>query len=217
MNSETENKAIMKKNTFIILAILTGLFFNSCKNNSSKNTQNKEDTAIKVKNDTSISDKETIKTDFVERSIDDNLAKKVKHYLNTTFLTEGDLRAITEDQRKFQLYKIDLNNDGKQEIFVNFITPYFCGTGGCTLLLLDNDLELITKFSPARNLYVEKMTQNGWSVLLTKTEGKWRHLIYKNGTYPSNPTIVEATNESPSKQSVILFDDDVKKSKTYDF
>jgi len=39
--------------------------------------------------------------------------------------------------------RVDLDGDGKDETFVYLLGPYFCGTGGCTLLL----------FTPARDVY----------------------------------------------------------------
>lgn len=205
----------MKKYILLLFVISTGLFFNSCKNDSSKNSKTEVHSEDGEKN--SEYGKVAELSDFAQQSVDDELAEKVKNYLITEFLTDGDLRAIKEDQRKFQLYKIDLNNDGNDEVFVNFMNSYFCGTGGCTVLLLDSDLELITRLSPTRTLYVEKILENGWSVLFTETEGNWKKLIYKNGTYPSNPTMVETTNELPSDQAQIMFDEESSKLKTYTF
>ncbi|MGV8962078.1 MAG: hypothetical protein ACOH2V_01705 [Candidatus Saccharimonadaceae bacterium] len=201
----------MNKSILITFAIIAGLFFSSCKKSSSVNNQKEEKKEIKIKNE------EPIVSDYAKQSVDDELADRVKNYITTKFLTEGDLRAISEDQRKFQLYKIDLNNDGKEEIFVNFITSYFCGSGGCTVLLLDNHLELVTRFSPTQTLYVDKTVENGWKVLLTYTEGKLRKLVYENGTYPSNPTMVEAINERPIEEAIKIFEEDFSKQKTYRF
>ncbi|MGY0407332.1 MAG: hypothetical protein ACWIPJ_03110, partial [Polaribacter sp.] len=122
-----------------------------------------------------------------------------------------------KNQRKFQLYKVDLNNDGNKEVFVNFMTSYFCGTGGCTILLLNSNLKKINKFTVIRTLYIEKTLQNGWRVLMTKSEGNWVKLMYKNGAYPSNPTVLKPTNELPSENAEILFKEDSSKLKTYNF
>ncbi|MFD1079553.1 DUF6624 domain-containing protein, partial [Longispora fulva] len=73
---------------------------------------------------------------FITQSLNDTLAKRIRNYLTSEYLTANDLEIITQEQRKFQLFQIDLNNDGEKEVFVNFITPYFCGSGGCTILLL---------------------------------------------------------------------------------
>ena len=197
----------MNKSILITFAILSGLVFSSCKNTNSKN---------KIKGETTIP-VGTKDLDYAKQSVDDELADKIKNYINTTFLTEADMRAISEDDRKFQFYKIDLNNDGKEEMFVNFGTPYFCGSGGCTVLLLNSSLELITRFSPTQVLFVENATENGWKVLFTRTEGSWKKLVYENDTYPSNPTMVEETNEQLSEDAEKLFDEDDSKLKTYSF
>ncbi len=204
----------MSKYILITIVILIGSFFSSCKNN-----QKKVSKEIKTEKEESIpmEEKEAIIADYAKQSIDDELADKIKNYIITKFLTEGDLRAITENQRKFQLYKIDLNNDGNIEVFVNFMTSYFCGTGGCTILLLNSNLEMINKFTSIRTLYVEQTLQNDWRVLLTKPDGNWRKLIYENGAYPSNPSMVETTNEFPSGHAEIMFDEDYSKQKTYNF
>lgn len=100
---------------------------------------------------------------------------------------------------------------------MNFITPYFCGTGGCTILLLDSDLKLISTFSPTKTLYVEEEMINGWRVILTKYDGKWRKMVFLDDTYPPNPTVVESTKEFPGENTEIMFDEKFSMPKTYDF
>lgn len=199
-----------KRITITAIALLAGLLLNSCKN----------DTAVKETEKTVISnsEKEIISDDskYDKKTVNDELANKVKNYLTTSYLTEADLKAIEVDQRKFQLYQIDLNNNGENEIFVNFVTPYFCGSGGCTVLLLDKNLSLINAFSPARTFYVEDKLENGYKVILTNTEGSWRKLIFKNGSYPKNPTLLETTSDTVSKTAEILFNNDGN-AKTYEF
>ena len=196
----------MKKILLVTFTILTGLFFNSCKNPNSEKLKGEATIPVGTKN-----------IDDDKIGVDDELADKIKNYITSEFLTEADARAITEDQRKFQLHKIDLNNDGNEEVFVNFMTSYFCGSGGCTVLLLDSNLKLITRFSPTETLFVGEKVENDWRVILTHTEGSWRKLIYDNGTYPSNPTMVEKTTDEPSVNAVKMFDEDDSKQKTYNF
>lgn len=208
----------MHKSILITFIVFTGLFFSSCNNKKSKSdseevtkemeTEKEEATPVK---------KEVVTIDFDEQTVDDELANKIKNYIANDFLTDGDLRAISEEQRKFQLYKVDLNGDGNEEVFVNFITSYFCGTGGCTILLLDSDLAFINSFSPMRTLYVDESSKNDWKVLLTKSEEKWRKLIYEKDAYPSNPTMVEALETSPIEDATILFNEDNSNAKTYSF
>ena len=194
----------MNKGIIITFGIIAGIFFSACNNKTAEN------------NKTAVTEIETIDTDYASRGLDDDLAVKVKNYITTKFLTEADLRVISEEDRKFQLYKIDLNNDGSEEVFVNFGTSYFCGSGGCTVFLLNSKLELITSFSPTQDIFIGTEIENGWVTLLTKADGEWKKLIYENGTYPSNPTMVEIATDLPENAQKI-FDNDTSDQKIYSF
>ena len=192
----------------LIILVFAGSVFSSCNTQNSKNVSTDID-AIVVNEDLPLNESEEENSELV---------KHVKNYLSTKFLTEADLRAISEDQRKFQIQEVDLNNDGKREVFVNFMSSYFCGTGGCTILLLNDQIEPITKFTVTRTpLYIEKSMENDWRTILTQSEGKWRKLIYKGGSYPTNPSIVKISSEAPSEGADIIFDDNNKDLKTYNF
>ena len=156
---------------------------------------------------------------IISESVNDPLALKLKKYLAEEYLTEEDHRAIEEKDRLFQLYTIDLNNDGQNEVFVNFVTPYFCGSGGCTLLLLDADLKLINKFTVINiPIYAEKEVQNGFKKLLNNSEGEWKELVYDGKKYPSNPTLLKKSKiEQPTYEAEIIFDEKYLKAKTYTF
>lgn len=201
------------KKIIINLCVIVLIVSSACKENASKTSDHHQNTNHDVQNNTSNKNQNNINTS----NEDAELVTQLKHYLNSEFLTEGDRRAITDDQRKFQFQKIDLNDDGKDEIFVKFGTTYFCGTGGCTVLLLSHDLKLITKFSPTGTLYVETTTKNGWRTLATQSENDWKQLIYQDGTYPSNPTVVASETIAPDNDANILFDPEQTNSQTFTF
>ena len=186
-----------------------GLLLTSCKNQNAKETPAETD------------DIDTQEQIYVESEDEKEyviLLDKIENYILTEYLTERDLRSISKEQRKFQFHQIDLNGDGKNEIFINFVTSYFCGTGGCSVLLLNDHLEFITEFTVTRTpIYAEETTENGWRILMVQSEGKWRKLIFKNDSYPSNPSFVEISNDLPTKGAVVLFDNDNGKLKTYTF
>ena len=129
------------------------------------------------------------------------------------------MELLSVEDHKFQYFAVDLNGDGKEEYFVNFMSPYFCGTGGCTVLLLDHESNIITKFTVMDNpIYVEKSEHNGWKVLLVRSEGELKELKYENGTYPINPSVLpKAPYDAPSGSAIIMFDDNFAKAKTYTY
>lgn len=199
----------MRLSRITVFLIFAGVLFNSCKNQEVKDSS------------TEINNIETGEPVVIEsENIDENstLINNIENYILTEYLTERDLRTIPKDQRKFQLALFDLNNDGKDEIFINFITHYFCGTGGCNVLLLNDKMESITEFTVTRTpIYIEKSLENDWRILMLQSEEKWRKLIFKDGSYPSNPSLVEISKSLPTESADILFDNDAKTLKTYNF
>ncbi len=155
---------------------------------------------------------------FAPQSVDEDLAKSIADFLVLKHLSK-DISTMEKSNRKFQFYKIDLNEDGNEEIFVRFFTPYFCGTGGCNFLLLDKHNEIITNFSVTRApIFVENTKVNGWKILLVKDAGVFKELKFENGSYPSNPSMVEkAPYDAPSGHAEVMFDDHYSKAKTYSF
>ena len=114
----------MKQFYIIILSLI--LF--SCKGEAKK-----QETVTPNKVEKQIEETVTPKVDFVKNSIDDPLAMNIANALVNNHL-KNDMNGLTENDRQFQFYKIDLNNDGNQEIFVRLMSSYFCGSGGCTFL-----------------------------------------------------------------------------------
>ena len=156
--------------------------------------------------------------EFVRQSTDEQTAQNIKNFLTQDYLKD-ELSFLQPADRKFQFYKIDLNDDGNEEIFVRFSSPYFCGSGGCTFLLLDKYGEIITKFTVTRApIFVEPSKVNGWSLLLVKDDGVFKELTFNEGSYPSNPSMLpKAPYDAPSGHAQVMFHDDMYLSKTFDF
>ena len=155
---------------------------------------------------------------FTPQSTDPQTAANITNFLVNDFLKE-DISFLQPNDRKFQFYKIDLNQDGNEEIFVRFFSPYFCGSGGCTFLLLDKYGEIITKFSVTRApIFVEPSAKNGWSILLVRDAGVFKELIFSEGSYPSNPSMLsKAPYDAPSGHAQVMFDDDMYPCQTFEF
>lgn len=160
----------------------------------------------------------TVQNEYVPQSIDEQTANNIKNFLTNDYLKD-ELEFLQPNDRKFQFYRIDLNADGQEEIFVRFMSSYFCGTGGCTFLLLDKYGEIITKFSVTRApIFAEPTKENGWALLLVKDAGVFKELKYNGGKYPSNPSVLpKAPYDAPSGHAEVMFHDELYKSKTFSF
>ncbi|MDZ7614753.1 MAG: hypothetical protein U5K51_14425 [Flavobacteriaceae bacterium] len=70
---------------------------------------------------------------------------------------------IQENSRKFIFFEYDLNEDGKKEIFVGLTGGYFCGSGGCTQLILDDQGNVISTFSVSDYpVIIDNNKTSGW-------------------------------------------------------
>ncbi|CAN1213350.1 hypothetical protein TUMEXPCC7403_24305 [Tumidithrix helvetica PCC 7403] len=108
---------------------------------------------------------------------------------------------------------IDLNGDGKPEAIVYPQSSYFCGTGGCTLMIFQPDAQgyrLIGNIPVSRKpIIVTNQKTNGWKDLIRRTAGggyplSYSYLRYSQGEYT-------VTNEVPNNTAVrgkaVLTDD----------
>jgi hypothetical protein len=132
------------------------------------------------------------------------VADQIRTYLNTNLLKE-DIKVLTEDQRYFQYEQVDLNDDGIFEYLIGFQNSYFCGTGGCTFMLINNDGSLITKFSVSETPFiVSNAKSNGYKDLIVSSKGKLHFLQYNGKTYPKNPSVAPDYNEIPGDDLIRL-------------
>ena len=154
---------------------------------------------------------------YTRQSTDEQTAANLRNFLKS-YLAD-DYEYLTDNDKRFQFYEVDLNDDGNKEIFVRFMGPYFCGSGGCTFLLLDKYGEVITRFTVTRApIFIEQEKRNGWSLLLVKDSGVFKELIYENGSYPDNPSVLpKAPYDAPSGHAEIMFDETFARSKTFTF
>ncbi len=135
-------------------------------------------------------------------------SKEVK--IATTFL-QKDLRddldkdLIDSNSRHFKLAQYDLNGDGKNEIFVALQGMYFCGSGGCTFLLLSNDGKLITRFTVTEYpIRIGNKETNGWKNLVLESRTKFHEMKYNGKSYPSNPSVQPVYADAKNKMKQLF-------------
>ena len=135
---------------------------------------------------------------------DDKAVGLIQEKLNV--LLKKDLPAMTKDDRFFYYEAFDLNNDKKDEYFVGFANPYFCGSGGCSGYILNNDGSVINSFTVTEfPIYITTSTTEKFYDLLVETGGKFHIVKMKNGKYPSNPSVQqELTGRDPKESTKVL-------------
>lgn len=79
-------------------------------------------------------------------------------------------------QKARYLYtRADLNDDGRDEVIVYMLGSFFCGTGGCNLLILtqsEDGYQVVNDFPTSRvPLVAIRETSNGWYDLVREVSG----------------------------------------------
>ncbi|GGE95017.1 hypothetical protein [Flavobacterium limi] len=199
----------MKSKILIILSVL-GLFSCQKKEETSKNIIKAivQDTLSKTIGGTAdVSD---------APPKEDETAELIRKQLQ--ILLKQDLPAMTKEDRYFYYEAFDLNNDQKDEYFVGFSNSYFCGSGGCSGYILNNNGNLINKFTVTDfPIYVTTTPTEKFYDLIMESGGKFRHIKFKNGKYPSNPSVQPEHNGDFPKGSSKVLDIQGKKLERYSF
>jgi hypothetical protein len=109
---------------------------------------------------------------------------------------------------------VDLNGDGKPEAIVHLTSTAWCGSGGCTTLILVRDgnswriLTMITITRPPIRVLTTKF--NGWRSIVVWVRGGGilpgyeAELRFDGKTYPTNPSIPPAIRTAGKAKGEIV-------------
>ena len=200
----------MRSTILIALAILT---LYSCQNKEKPASKN----IIKTIAEDTLSKTVAGTADLSEVPAKDDRAVEVirKQLL---VLLKKDLPAMTKDDRYFYYEAFDLNNDKKNEYFVGFSNPYFCGSGGCSGYILNNDGSVINSFTVTDfPIFIGTTSSGNFKDLIFKSGNALHSLKMKNGKYPSNPSVQEKWKGDIPKDSPVVLDIYSKKLEKYSF
>jgi hypothetical protein len=104
---------------------------------------------------------------------------------------------------RYSYHLVDLNGDSKLDAIVYPVGFYFCGTGGCTLMIFQGvgtGFQLVGKASVSRTPIIVTPTKtNGWKNLIRTTAGggfplNYSYLRYRPGTGAYQPEEEVPTN-----------------------
>lgn len=207
-------------NHLIVLGLAAGVLA-GCGDSKGGKAEAKNDSTAVVAPKDSVPAAETVA--YQKESTDEATAAKLKTFLQETF--KKDLPALTPADRKFSFYAIDLNDDNTNEYFIGLQGTYFCGSGGCTFLLLDDNMKTINKFTVMRGpVFRSATTTDGWHDLIVlgqKTDQKttYRHLKWNKAKkqYPSNPSVIAESDVAPVGNDFTMWDDGMGKAKEFEF
>lgn len=216
------------KNTVLAIALAV-LALNSCKKGSEQSVSQKEETT--AKDSTPVKSVEATKTEVEENDINpattnEAVAEKIRTFLTNKY--KNELHLIPKEDRKFSFYEVDLNDDKKNEYFVGFHTPYFCGTGGCSFYILNNDYSVNSYFTvTSPPIFRSAGKTNGWHDLILFGDGdpknggikNYIHLKFDKSTqrYPSNPSLIKKSELAPSGHDFIMWDQEFSRYKVFTF
>lgn len=204
-----------------IIFVIALAVFSGCNDKTNKTEAGKEsEKKAEPKKEVSEQKKSEAKEDSIKyapQSEDELMSKNIANFLVNDF-AKIDLKGMEVKDRKFQMYKIDLNGDGKDEYFIRLFGTYFCGSGGCTFLLIDRYSEKIATFTVTdAPIFVSSEKENGWNVLYLLSDGKYRKVVHGKKSYPANPSVLPPSDFKPGANDVALFDDAKNPCRTYDF
>ncbi|MCR4033343.1 MULTISPECIES: hypothetical protein [Flavobacterium] len=198
----------MKNKMLILIGILV---LSSCQNKEEKKNIIKtivQDTLSKTLGGTAdlsdVSEKDNKAVELIQKQLQ--------------VLLKKDLPAMTKEDRYFYYEAFDLNNDQKDEYFVGFSNSYFCGSGGCSGYILNNDGSVINSFSVTDfPILITTESSEKFYNLLMKSGGTFHLIKMKNGKYPSNPSVEEKWKGEVPKESTSVLDIQGKTLEKYSF
>jgi len=166
---------------------------------------------------------EQVKTDSLKKqSINDSVTSNnhktdavnyIKDFLKEQYSKEYKKLSFGDKQFSYDSY--DLIGDGRSEYFIMLSGNYFCGTGGCTMFILNADFTYNTKMLVVQlPLYVSlKNMTNKWRDLYVKSGKDFHKLVFSHTQYPSNPSIEPGVNiDTVNSKAEILSEKTLSKS-----
>jgi len=119
-----------------------------------------------------------------------------------------------KDYKRYINALVDLRDDGKHEAIVYITDPDWCGTGGCTALILEpenSSYRIITETTIVHlPIRVLETKSHGWRDLGVWVQGGGiqpgyeAKLSYDGKTYPSNPSVAPATQLTKNVKGRVL-------------
>lgn len=123
---------------------------------------------------------------------------------------------IGATEAKYSAAEVDLNGDGAKEVVAYLLSAAFCGSGGCPMIVLTpsgDGYKVVTRTTVTQlPIRVLSTSTNGWRDLSVAIGGGGGpsgqvKLAFVGKSYPTNPSVVDASVEASDGDSLIAADD----------
>ena len=116
-----------------------------------------------------------------------------------------------EQMPPYKSSRFDLNSDGTDDAIVLLTGSFWCGSGGCTMLVfkgLNENFELVSSTSVTLEpIRVLEQPSNGWAGLIVHSRGHGEALLRFNGkSYPGNPSRAPLASEADLQAATIIIE-----------
>jgi hypothetical protein len=119
-------------------------------------------------------------------------------------------------ETQYRIAEIDLNGDKKKDALVFLQGSYWCGTGGCSMLVFTNkndNFKLVSAISLVREpVIVSETKTKNWRDIIVHVAGgggesKNVALKFNGSSYPTNPSMIKPLASNAKVQGTEVFSD----------
>lgn len=148
-------------------------------------------------------DSTSTETQLSEAGVNQASPEMISSWVETQILSPAGL-SLEEDNIRYLTGNANLNSDGSAEHIVLMQGRYFCGSGGCTGFLFDNNGKLINNMSVVKTpVVLANSYSHGWQDFMVWSNGSYRLMSFNGEAYPSNPSLEPAVNRDADIQAAI--------------
>ncbi|RIW12863.1 hypothetical protein [Vibrio harveyi] len=132
-------------------------------------------------------------------------AATIATWIDQSILNQEGL-SLENDKIRYLTGSADLNSDGVAEHFVLLQDRYFCGSGGCSAYMFDNNGKVLNRMSVTRTpVVLADSYSNGWQDFIVWSNGAYRQMSFNGNTYPSNPSLEPKIDRDAKVQTALAY------------
>lgn len=111
----------------------------------------------------------------------------------------------TDNSIRYLNGSADLNGDGSLEHLVLMQDRYFCGSGGCTALIFNDEGKLIHTMTVTNTpILLSDSLHHGWKDIIVWSNNSYRSIEHNGTHYPTNPSLAPIIDRSETENEAKL-------------